>query len=77
MDLDNSQTLIIDNTVQLFNSFSDPSTENTATQTTYFHDVTNNFLIFTYSSQGREATVATERRSIKLRPHFQSTGPPQ
>ena len=77
MNIDHWQAPSNNNTVQLFHSFGDPSTESTAIQTTYSHDTTNNFVIVTYSFQGPEASIATERRSIELSPHFQSACPPQ
>ena len=65
------------NTVELFNSFSEPNTPSTAIQTTYSHDETDDFVTVTYSFQGPEASIGTERRSIELSPHFQSACPPQ
>ena len=77
MNLDNWQAPSNNNTVELFNGFSEPSTESTAIQTTYSHNETNDFVIVTYSFQGPEASIGTERRSIELSPHFQSACPPQ
>ena len=77
MNLDNWQAPSNNNTVELFNSFSDPNTESTSIQTTYSHDETNDFVTVTYSFQGPEASIGKERRSIELSPHFQSACPPQ
>ena len=77
VDADNWQTPQGNNTIQVFNSFREPNTSRTLINTTYSHDSGSDFVVVTYSFQGPEASIGTERRSIELSPHFQSACPPQ